>query len=152
MKKFAAAALAAFSIMTITTNDAQGRENPLVGYFNNPSNPAVAVGLPFDKITSADYEDAIRQGMADQNREIEAIVNQRSVPTFENTIAALDRSGKLLTGAELALGNVEHATGDTVLQKMQARLAPELARHYSSVMLNEGLRRKCPGLKHNTEA
>ena len=51
MKKFAAAALAAFSIMTITTNDAQGRENPLVGYFNNPSNPAVSVGLPFYKIT-----------------------------------------------------------------------------------------------------
>ena len=151
MKKFAAAALAAFSIMTITTNDAQGRENPLVGYFNNPSNPAVAVGLPFDKITSADYEDAIRQGMADQNREIEAIVNQRSVPTFENTIAALDRSGKLLTGAELALGNVEHATGDTVLQKMQVRLAPELARHYSSVMLNEGLWQRVKAVYDNLD-
>lgn len=151
MKKFSAAALAALSIMTITGNEAQGRDNKLVDFFNNPSNPAVVAGLPFDRITPADYEDAIRQGMADQNREIASIVNQRSVPTFENTIAALDRSGKLLTGAELALGNVEHATGDTVLQKMQATLAPELARHYTSIMLNEGLWQRVKSVYDNLD-
>lgn len=151
MKKISAAALAALSIMTITGNEAQGRENKLVDFFNNPSNPAVVTGLPFDKITPTDYEDAIRQGMADQNREIASIVNQRSIPTFENTIAALDRSGKLLTGAELALGNVEHATGDTVLQKMQATLASELARHYTSIMLNEGLWQRVKSVYDNLD-
>ena len=139
MRKYIKAAGAVITIMTIATATAHGRTNPLVEFFSTAAEPAKVAGLPFDKIVASDYEEAIRLGMQQQNQEIAAIVNQRSNPTFENTIAALDRSGALLTGAELALGNVEHATGDTVLQNLQARLAPELAEHYTAIMLNEGL-------------
>lgn len=139
MKKILKAVGAALTIMTIATSTAQGRVNPLIEFFGEKAQPGVVAGIPFDKLTPQDYEDAIRAGIKQQNAELAAIVNQRSVPTFENTIAALDRSGSLLTGAELALSNVEHATGDTVLQKLQASLAPELSQHYTSIMLNEGL-------------
>ena len=52
--------------------------------------------MPLSKFKPADYEEGIKEGIKAHNREIEAIVNQRSNPTFENTIVALDRSGKVL--------------------------------------------------------
>ena len=65
--------------------------NPFLTEFTTP------FGVPpFDKITLADYKPAFLQGMEEQKREIEAIVNQRSIPDFENTIDALEQSGKLL--------------------------------------------------------
>lgn len=133
------AAGAALIIMTLTTTTVQGRQNPLVEFFSVKQNNEIPAGIPFDKIIASDYEEAIREGMQQQNKEIAVITHQRSNPTFENTIAALDRSGSLLTGAQLAMSNVEHATGDTVLQKMQARLAPDISNHYTSIMLNEAL-------------
>lgn len=151
MKKFLVAAFATLSIMTITGNEAQGRTNPLVDFFTKDRNITAVEGLPFDKITPQDYEEAVKEGMEMQNREIAAIVNQRSIPTFENTVEALDRSGRLLTGAELALGNVEHATGDTTLQNIQARLAPALANHYTAIMLNEGLWQRVKAVYDNMD-
>ena len=51
---------------------------------------------PFSKITKADYEPAIDRGIADAQANIAAIVNNPQAPTFENTIVALERSGKQL--------------------------------------------------------
>ena len=152
MKKIAIAVGTALSIMTFASTTAQGRENPLVEFFSVASDPTVAVGVPFDKILASDYEEAIQEGILRQNQEIASIVNQRSVPTFENTIAALDRSGRLLVGAELALSNVEHATGDTVLQNMQARLAPVISKHYTDIMLNEGLWQRVKSVYEHRDA
>ncbi len=139
MKKVLAA-ISAYTIMTIaTTTGSASAANPLIQYFSNNLNSTEISGLPFDRIAPKDYEEAIMEGIRLQNQEIDAICNQRSTPTFENTIAALDASGSLLLGAELALSNIEHATGDTVLQNMTARLTPILAEHASSIMLNERL-------------
>ena len=52
--------------------------------------------IPFDYFTNADFEPAIMEGIKEQNQEIASIVNQRSMPTFENTIVALERSGQTL--------------------------------------------------------
>ena len=52
--------------------------------------------VPFDRITTADYEPAIMQGIDEHNREIDSIANQTTTPTFENTILGLERSGATL--------------------------------------------------------
>ena len=52
--------------------------------------------VPFDKITNSDFEPAILKGIEEQTQEINTIVNQRSIATFENTIVALERSGSTL--------------------------------------------------------
>lgn len=110
------------------------RLNPLI----EPSTlPYGAV--PFNEIVPADYKEAIEEGIKRQNQAIEAIVNQRSMPTFENTIVALGNSGELLAYAELALGNVEHATGDETLMNLMAEVTPLLSNHYTSIILNEPL-------------
>ena len=52
---------------------------------------------PFEKITIDNYREAFLKGMEEQKQEINAIIRNRAVPDFENTIVALDRSGELLT-------------------------------------------------------
>src|SRR4051812_45615556 len=54
---------------------------------------------PFDKIKDESFEPALLAGMAAQRKEIDAIAKNPAAPTFENTIAAMERSGELLTRA-----------------------------------------------------
>jgi peptidyl-dipeptidase Dcp len=137
MKKRILATLTTLSIMALHSTDTSARTNPLVDFFG--SGAVGQTALPFNLITNADYEDAINAGIAQQNQEIAAIVNNPDTPTFENTIVAFDRSGKLLNGASLMLGNLSEALGDEELMDISTRVTPILSEHSSSIMLNEGL-------------
>lgn len=109
------------------------------------SNPIMEVSkhphgtLPLNKITAEQYEEAVKEGIRIHKAEIEKIANNPEPATFENTIVAMDRSGELLSTAELALSNVEHATGDTLLMNVTAKLTPLLSHHSNDIILNEAL-------------
>ena len=120
--------------MTIV-GEAQGAaSNPLI------DGPKGLYGtLPLSQLTAADFEEGVMEGIRLHNQEIAAIVNQRSVPTFENTIAALDRSGIVLNRSVAALSNLESALGDTVLMNTLAKLTPVLSEHSTEIMLNQPL-------------
>lgn len=138
MKKHLIRGLAAIAIMTFASV-AQGfaeytGSNPLLQTDLLPYG-----AIPFDRLTPELYEQAVKEAIALQNQNIAAIVNQRSVPTFENTIVALDRSGDALNRAVLALSNVEHAVGDPAMMQVLSDVTPLLSEHEASIMLNEGL-------------
>lgn len=109
------------------------------------SNPVLAPSglpyntLPFDKITAADMEAAVKEGIEIQNKAIGKITSQRSVPTFENTIVALDRSDVALNRAILALSNLEGACGDEAYQEAMQNITPLLSEHSANILLNEAL-------------
>ena len=105
--------------------------------------------MPLSKLKPADYEEGIKEGIKAHNREIKAIVNQRSNPTFENTIVALDRSGKVLNRSVLALGNIEQASGDTAIMNVLMRMSPVLSDHSSEIMLNEALWKRVKSVYDN---
>ncbi|WP_343528567.1 M3 family metallopeptidase [Sphingomonas sp.] len=94
---------------------------------------------PFDRIKSSDYAPALLAGMAQQRAEVRAITYARSAPTFDNTIAALERSGRLLERASLAFYGVVGANTDDILQKTQADLAPAFAAHQDAINLDPAL-------------
>ncbi len=94
---------------------------------------------PFDRIKDADYQPALEAGMAGQRAEVNNIVRVRSAPTFDNTIAALERSGRLLERAALAFYGVVGANTNDVLQKTQEVLAPKFAAHQDAIQLNPQL-------------
>ena len=94
---------------------------------------------PFDRIKDADYQPALEAGMAQQRQEIAAIRNVRSAPTFDNTIAAMERSGRLLERAALAFYGVNGANTNDVLQKAQEVLAPKFAAHQDAINLDGAL-------------
>lgn len=125
-----------------------------VAQSNNPliePSPLPYQAVPFDRLTIQDYREAIQEGINRQNQTIEAIVNQRSVPTFENTIKALERSSELLDYATLALGNVEHANGDEALMELMAEVTPILSEHSTNIILNEPLFERIKTVYDNRE-
>lgn len=120
--------------MTLSTTSQGATSNPLI-----TGTTTLYGTMPFSRLTAADMEEAVKEGIRLQNKEIDAIVNQRSVPTFENTIVALDRSGEVLTRSILALSNLESANGTQDIQDAMTRVTPLLSEHETGIMLNEKL-------------
>ncbi|MCM1004800.1 MAG: M3 family metallopeptidase [Prevotella sp.] len=132
MKKLFGGCLATLAIMS--ASDVGARTNPFLEQWNTPR-----ASVPFDKIIISDYEEAIKAGIAQQNQEVAAICNQRSTPTFENTIKAYERSGSILYNVVLTLTNLEGALGTDEIQKVVSETTPLLSEHTTNLMLNEAL-------------
>jgi peptidyl-dipeptidase Dcp len=94
---------------------------------------------PFDRIKDADFQPALEAGMRQQISEIEAIANQSTPPTFDNTIVPMERSGALLTRVAKVFNAVTGANTDDTLQHIQKVVAPELAAHSDAIYLNGAL-------------
>ena len=126
--------LTALTIMTFAASASGSTANPLIDGSNLPYGT-----MPLSKLTPAQFEEGVMEGIKLQNQEIDAITRQRSVPTFENTIVALDRSGEVLNRSILALSNIEHASGDTTMMNVMEKITPALSEHSANMMLNEQL-------------
>ncbi len=108
--------------------------NPFFSEFNTPFNVP-----PFDKIDTSHYAPAFIKGIADQQAEIDAIVNSTEVPTFENTIYALDKSGKLLGTVSRVFYALNSANTDSAMQAIAQKVAPLTTKHKDNISLNEKL-------------
>ena len=110
-----------------------------------PANPFYAPSTlpfgapPFDKIKDTDYQPAIEAGMAQQLAEIDKIATNPAAATFENTLVAMERSGRLLARASAAFNGVNQANTNPVLQKAKTALAPQMAAHTDAIRLNKML-------------
>ncbi|MBQ8521743.1 MAG: M3 family metallopeptidase [Bacteroides sp.] len=109
-------------------------QNPFLTAYHTPHHTA-----PFDQIRLKHYEPAIEKGMEEQNREIEAIVNNPEAPTFENTIVALERSGALLDRVTTVFGNLLSAETNDEMDALAEKLMPRLTEHANNITLNEAL-------------
>ena len=144
MKKHFLYSLAAFSIMTIVTSADAQRVNPLL----QPSTAPYAA-VAFDKAEPADYKEAVLEGIRRHQAELDALANSTETPTFENTIVALDRSGRLLNQSVLALSNLESALGDTILQNIMMEVTPAISEHQANIILNENLWKRVKNVYDN---
>ena len=108
--------------------------NPFFGKFKTPRETA-----PFDKIKITDYEPAFQEGIRQHQKEVDAIVNQRSTPTFENSIEALERSGSLLNKVSTIFFAVSEAEGNDEMMAISQRISPILSEHGNNINLNERL-------------
>ncbi|MDE1965143.1 MAG: peptidyl-dipeptidase Dcp [Xanthomonadaceae bacterium] len=94
---------------------------------------------PFDKITDADYQPAIEEGMRRHLAEIEKIADNPEPATFDNTFVAMEKSGALLNRVMMVFNGVTGANTDDTLQKVQEVEAPKLAAHEDAIYLNSKL-------------
>ncbi len=94
---------------------------------------------PFEKIRTADYIPAIREGIAQQQAEIEAICNNAEAPTFENTIAAFELSGELLSKVCGVLYNVSETDNSPSLDAVMEEAIPLLSAHSDNISFNKAL-------------
>lgn len=106
-------------------------------FFETYSTPHGA--FPFDKIKTEDYGSAIREGIRRQNAEIEAIIHNTEVPTFNNTILPYEKSGELLHSVNTVFDNLLSAETNDGLQELAKEIMPLMSEHENNVTLNESL-------------
>ena len=95
--------------------------------------------IPFDRITNADFEPAIRQGIKEHDAEVQAIAQSGEEATFENTIVALERAGAMLNRVLGVFYPMLSANADDELMAISERMAPVMSEHFNSITLNEQL-------------
>lgn len=94
---------------------------------------------PFDQIQLSDYRPALLEGIKQQQAEVQAIVDNAEAPTFENTIAALDRSGALLSKVSGVLFNLSESDGDDAMSALMEEVTPILTEHEDNISMNKDL-------------
>lgn len=115
--------------------------NPLLAPWTGPFEAP-----PFDRIEPSHFAGAFDIALEATRAEIDAIAANPEPPSFENTIAALERSGRLLTRVSAVFSNLATAHTNTELEVIERDIAPKLARHHSSIYLNEDLFRRVDAL------
>jgi peptidyl-dipeptidase Dcp len=108
--------------------------NPLLQDWAGPH------GLPpFADITPAHFQPAFEVALAEHRAEIDAIAAQTEAPSFANTLAAFDASGRRLTRLEHLFYTLAASATSPELQAVQRAMAAPLAEHGSAVYMHQGL-------------
>jgi len=109
-------------------------DNPLLVAYDTPFEVP-----PFDKIKDEHFKPAFEEAFKQHNAEIDAIVKQEEEPTFDNTILALENSGKLLSKVSTVFGNLNSAHTNDALKALAIDLAPISSAHRDNISLNDTL-------------
>ena len=108
--------------------------NPFLSEYDTPFSVP-----PFDLIESEHFLPAFREGIRKQEAEIESIVSNADIPTFDNTIAAFDLSGKVLRKVEGVFYRLQDAETSDEIDSIAKILVPITSEHKSNMVLNEAL-------------
>ncbi|GAB5380058.1 MAG: M3 family metallopeptidase [Aliiglaciecola sp.] len=152
MKKFALTLTSAAMIATLagcskpSTDTQTAAEKPAMEATQQADNPLLAEyagpygGVPaFDKMDLADLKPALEKGMEINLAEVDAIVNNPDAPTFENTIAALERSGAELNRVFRYWGIWSSNMNSPEFREIQAEMVPKISAFSSKINQNEAL-------------
>lgn len=132
---FFAAAATALSLSSCSNNQNNATmDNPFLVESTLPHG-----AMPFDQIKTEHYKPAFEEGFKQQNAEIDAIVNNPEEPTFENTIVALDHSGRILDRVAGVFYNLVECDGTDDMLALSEELQPLLSEHSLNISLNEKL-------------
>ena len=94
---------------------------------------------PFEILTIDNYREGMLKGMEAEKAEIQAIVDNPEEPTFDNVIAALDKSGKLLGKVRSVWGSLNSASSTPELQAFAREMNPLTAAHSNEMRMNKKL-------------
>src|SRR5438552_2580398 len=137
--------LAILAAVQITSASLNAEKLPVKGAPSSPAagdNPLIVESTPpyhsppFDKIKDEHFVPAIDAGMREQLKEVDAIAASSEKPTFDNTIVALERTGRLLDRAERTFSNLNAADTNPTRQKIETEIAPKLSAHRDAIHLN----------------
>lgn len=117
----------------------QQHQNPFFAPYDTPHNT-----VPFDKITTADYEEAFMEGIKREDEEIDAIINNPEEPTFDNTLIHIDESKgehyyDLLGRVSETFSCMLSAETNDELDALAQKMSPILTKHANDISLNEKL-------------
>ena len=109
--------------------------NPLLASWTGPYGGVP----PFDRVRVSDFKPALLAGMAEEKAEVERVANNPAAPTFDNTIAALERSGRTLDRVRRVFNVYTSTLNDKDVQAIDTETAPLLAAHADEIVQNPKL-------------
>ncbi len=122
-------------------------ENP----FSRPS--TLPYQMPqFDRIKEAHFIPAFEAGMAGQREEADKIAHCAEAPTFENTLVALERSGRLLARVSRVFYNLNASDTNDEMQKIDTEIAPRLTAHQDAISMDPDLFARIKALYEKRDA
>lgn len=139
------AAAVAVALCGCAEQSKQG-SNPLLSEFTTPFGIA-----PFETITVNHFREGMLKGMEEQKKEVEAIINNTEAPTFENTIKALDQSGKLMRKVRGIFGPLASGSATDETRALQKEMSPLSSAHNDDIYLNPALFAKVKTVYDNKE-
>ena len=95
--------------------------------------------VPFNEIKTSHYEEAIDRGIKLAKAQIDAIAAQKSEPTFENTIVAMENSGKDLDRVLNVFFNLNEANSNPEMMDIAVRASAKLSDYSTSIIMNQKL-------------
>jgi peptidyl-dipeptidase Dcp len=120
------------TIGTIVAMTACAPKNPLLQEWDTP------YGIPpFDKITLADYIPAVKEGIKQHDKELNAILDNKEAPTFQNTVAAYELSGDALNKVTSVLFNLQETEGSDEMNKVVEEATELLTVHENGISMNK---------------
>jgi len=123
-----------------------GAENPLLQEWTGPYGAP-----PFGRIAPEHFEPAFERAFALHDSEVAGIADNRAPPTFDNTIAALELSGRCLTRVTDVFRALASAHSNPELLLIEREIAPLRARHWNGILLNEPLFRRIDALQRERD-
>ncbi|MDF7816541.1 M3 family metallopeptidase [Runella sp. MFBS21] len=120
--------------MAVAQNTSNMSSNPLLQPFDTPHQTA-----PYDKIKPDHFLPALKEAMAQGKKEIDAIVNNKAKPTFENTIIALEQGGENVGKVSSILFHLNGAETNPEIQKTVREASPLLTEYGNDITLNDKL-------------
>ena len=121
-------------------------QNPFLQEWNTPYGTA-----PFSKIKTEHYLPAFQEGLREQKAEIEAIIGLADAPTFENTIAAFDRSGALLAKVSGVFFNISESDSTPEIQAIEEEVLPLITEADNAIYQNDALFAKVKAVYDNMD-
>src|SRR5579871_5025987 len=109
----------------------QADTNPLLKPWETPHQAP-----PFDEIKPEHFLPAFEQAFTDHAAEITAITHDPAAPDFDNTITALERSGKLLNKVSAVFYDLVSAHSNPEILEIDKEVSLRMARHWNPIMMN----------------
>ncbi len=128
-----------------TTRAEAASGNPLLAAWKTPFETP-----PFAEIRPEHFLPAFEKAFADHTAEIEAIKSNPAEPTFENTITAQERSGKLLSKVSSVFYDLVSANSNPELLKLETEVALKMARHWNPISMDARLFARVSALHDKT--
>ncbi len=116
------------------TSCAKKDTNPLLVKWDTPFETP-----PFNKIETSNYLPAFKEAIKLHNDEIQTIINSKDVPTFENTIEAMDYSGATLKRVNRVFNAMNGAMNSEEMTSISKEISPMLSKHEDDINLNPEL-------------
>lgn len=132
--------------MQATEKEQNEAINPFFQPYNTPYNVP-----PFDKIRNEHFKPAILEGIKLHQAQVDQIAANAAVPTFDNTILAMENAGEFLLNVNMLFSNLNGANTNDELQNIAKELAPSLASHNDNIYLNKKVFSKVKALWNEKE-